>query len=246
MIPNENHAPRRVLVTGGSGSIGSEIVRLFSKNGDTVAFLYSKNEESARALSLETGAVAIKSDLSTSAGTKAAAKKASELLSGVDILVNCAGISKIKLFTDTTDDEISELINVNLISSVILARELAPSMISNKYGRIINIGSMWGERGASCEVIYSTAKAGMRGFTKSLAKELGPSGITVNCVEPGFIDTPMNASLGENFAKEIINSTPIGRLGTQADVASLVLYIASDSAEFITAQCIGVDGGIIL
>ena len=237
---------RNVLVTGGSGDIGSTIAIKFASGGDRVAITYSKNREKAEALSLKYGMTAIYADLSTPSGASLAAERAAEVLGTPDVIVNCAGYSVIKPLSMLSDEEITELISINLTSHIILTKRLSSLMISKGSGRIISIGSMWGDRGASCEAVYSAAKAGLEGFTKALAKELGPSGITVNCVEPGFIETRMNGSLGANAIKDIIDSTPIGRAGLPSDVANTVYFLASDDASFITAQCIGVDGAIIL
>lgn len=237
---------RNVLVTGGSGGIGGAIAVKFAECGDRVAITYNKNKEEAMRLSLEYNIIAIPADLSSVAGASLAADKIADILGAVDVIVNCAGYSVIRPLSMLSEDEISELVSINLTSHIILTKKLSASMIASGYGRIINIGSMWGARGASCEVVYSAAKAGLEGFTKALAKELGPSGITVNCVEPGFTETKMNKNIDAESVKEIIDSTPLGRAGTPFDVAETVYFLASDKASFITAQCIGVDGAIIL
>ena len=162
------------------------------------------------------------------------------------MLVNNAAISRIKLFTDVTDDDFSSIINTNLGGAFYLSREVAKHMIREQSGRIINIGSMWGKCGASCEVPYSASKAALRGMTMALAKELGPSGITVNCIEPGLIRTEMNSSLDEETIKGICEETPLMRMGEPEDVAALAIFLASDAASFITGQCIGVDGGFAI
>ena len=236
---------KKVIVTGGSRGIGAAIVRKFAENGDRVAFIYRNSDDAAKKLEEETGAFFIKADVSYPESAENAILQSIECLGGVDVLVNCAGISQIKLFTDITDGDWKKMLDTNLSGAFYASRSVASEMIKNHYGRIINIGSMWGKVGASCEVHYSAAKAGLRGFTMSLAKELGPSGITVNCIEPGVIDTDMNSELDETVKKELIDSTPICRIGTPEDVANAVFFIASDEAAFITAQCIGVDGGFV-
>lgn len=234
---------KRVLVTGGSGGIGAAIVRAFANEGCQVVFTYNKNLSSAEALSNETGATALAVDMENTETIHATVEKAAEILGGIDILVNCAGISQIKLFTDLSDNDIARMVQINLTALMTVTQTAAPYMIRNHSGRIINIGSMWGKTGASCEVHYSATKAALEGFTKALAKELGPSHITVNCIEPGVIETPMNASLDEETVQGLIDETPLMRLGTPSDVANAVLFLASDKASFITGQILGVDGG---
>jgi 3-oxoacyl-[acyl-carrier protein] reductase len=158
-------------------------------------------------------------------------------------LVNTAGVAQIKLFTDLSDAEWRRMIDTNLSSAFYVSRAIAKGMITRQWGRIINVGSMWGKVGASCEVHYSASKAGLRGLTMALAKELGPSGITVNCVEPGVIETDMNAALDDETKKELCDATPLCRMGSPLDVAAAVAFLSSDEAGFITGQMLGVDGG---
>jgi len=236
---------RKAIVTGGSRGIGAAVVRKFAAEGYSVAFIYRNSDAAAEALAKETGAIPIRADISDAVSAKKGIEEAVKALGGVDILVNSAGIAQIKLFTDITDDDWRRMIDTDLSGAFYASREAARLMIKNHYGRIINIGSMWGRAGASCEVHYSAAKSGLRGFTAALAKELGPSGVTVNCVEPGVMDTEMNACLDEGTRQELIDSTPLCRIGTPEDVAEAVFFLASDKASFITGQCIGVDGGFI-
>ena len=237
---------KRVLISGGSRGIGKGLCKVFCEHGYKVAFIYRSNDEAAALVAASTGALAIKADISLPYEAKKAVETAYEYLGGFDILVNNAGISQIKLFTDVSDEEFSSIINTNLGGAFYLTREVAKHMIREHSGRIINIGSMWGKCGASCEVPYSASKAALRGMTMALAKELGPSGITVNCIEPGLIRTEMNSSLDEETIKEICEDTPLMRMGEPEDVASLALFLASDAASFITGQCIGVDGGFAI
>ncbi|MBQ9784062.1 MAG: 3-oxoacyl-ACP reductase FabG [Clostridia bacterium] len=233
----------RVLVTGGSRGIGAACVREFAKNGDTVAFIYHSDVNAALDLADRTGAYAVRADLGNAIDATRGVEEAIALLGGIDVLVNNAGISQIKLFTDLTDADWNTMIDTNLGGAFFAARVAVKAMIAQQSGRIVNVGSMWGKTGASCEVHYSAAKAGLRGFTMALAKELGPSHITVNCVEPGVIDTDMNAALDEQTRAELCDATPLCRIGTPEEVAAAVCFLASDKASFITGQILGVDGG---
>ena len=237
---------KKVLVTGGSGGIGSGIVRAFCQNGDTVVFTYHHNLASARVLAEQTGATALCADLGDSESVRFAVASAKDIMGGIDVLVHAAGIAQIKLFDLTTDEDWNALLSANLSSTFYTCREVSRIMLGAHAGRIVLIGSMWGKVGASCEVAYSATKAGVRGLTMALAKELGPSGITVNCIEPGVIDTPMNACFDARTRAALAEETPLGRIGTPEDVAAAALFLASDGASFITGQCIGVDGGFAI
>ena len=234
---------RKIIVSGGSKGIGAAIVRRFSDAGDKVAFIYRSSDERASVVAAEAGAYAIKADVSSSKEATDAIEKAIALLGGVDTLINNAGVSHMGLLQDITDTEWDTVLNTNLSSAVYLSRAVTPEMVKQKQGRIINIGSVWGRCGASFEVAYSTTKAGLRGFTMALAKELGPSGITVNCIEPGVIRTDMNAHLTPEDIEALKDETPLCRIGEPEEVASLAYFLASDEASFITGQCIGIDGG---
>ena len=237
---------KKVLITGGSGGIGAGLVRAFRKNGDEVVFTYHNNLEAAKSLAMETGATALCMDGGDSENVNFIVESALDILGGIDVLVHAAGISYIKLFDMTTDADWDALLRTNLSSTFYVCRAVSKLMLRQHHGRMILIGSMWGKVGASCEVAYSATKAGVRGMTMALAKELGPSGITVNCIEPGVIDTPMNACFDAQTKQELAEETPVGRLGTPEDVAALALFLASDSASFITGQCIGADGGFAI
>lgn len=236
----------KVLITGGSRGIGRACVEKFSEAGHSVAFVCRSSYAEAASLAAKCGATAIYADLSKPDGARSAVESARLALGGIDVVVNNAGISQIKMFCDVTDEDWQNMLDTNLSSAAYVSRAALPCMVSQKWGRIINIGSMWGKVGASCEVPYSASKAGLRGFTKALAKELGPSGITVNAVEPGVIATDMNKELDEATLKELRDETPLCRLGDPCDVAELVLFLASEKASFITGQIIGVDGGFAI
>ena len=231
------------LITGGSRGIGREITRLFASKGYKTVFLYNSSSDAAQNLSDETGAIGLQCDVSEPAAVEAVCRKVVNEYGCPDVLVNNAGISHIGLFTELSNNDWYKIRDTNLSSVFFISREIAKGMISRHSGRIINIGSVWGNYGASCEAAYSASKAGVRGFTSALAKELGPSGITVNCVEPGVILTDMCAHFDEQTLDELKSSTSLCRLGSPEDVANAVYFLASDEASFITGQFLGVDGG---
>ena len=234
---------KRVIVTGGSRGIGAACVQGFAERGDKVVFLYNKSINEAEALSFETGAFGIQCDVSDADALKAALAEAERALGGVDILVNNAGKAHIGLLGDMSDEEILSVYRTDLLAATVACREVSRGMIRAHKGYIVNIGSVWGRVGASCEAVYSAAKAGLRGLTMALAKELGPSGVTVNCIEPGVILTDMNASLEPMALGELCDETPLCRLGEPRDIAEAVLFLTSGGADFITGQCLGIDGG---
>ena len=234
------------FITGGSRGIGACAVREFSKRGYMVAFTYLRSQDKALALASECGAFPIKADASISKEMNDAICRAIKEFGKIDILINNAGISEFSLFTDITDEMWQKMINTNLSSAFYASRAVLPSMISRKNGCIINISSMWGEVGASCEVHYSASKAGLIGLTKALAKEVAPSNIRVNCITPGAIDTDMNSHLSVEDIEQIKNETPLGRLGTCEDIVNAMLFLADDGASFITGQVLGVNGGMII
>ena len=237
------------LITGASGGIGQAIARRLARDGFALCLHYHQNEQAARALCDElqaqgVRAIAVAADLASEAQATALVAECEAKLSEVDVLVNNAGISKQGLLTDLSADEWRQLFGVHVDGAFYLARAALPAMIRKKAGRIIQISSMWGISGGSCEVAYSAAKAALIGFTKALAKEVGPSGITVNCVAPGVIDTPMNAHLGADDLAALADDTPLCRIGTPADVANAVAFFAGEQSAFVTGQVLAVDGGI--
>lgn len=237
---------KTAFVTGGSRGIGAAIVRELAGNGYRVAFTYLNSKEKAESLAVECNAVAFCADVSNPYQVKEAVSSAEKMFGHIDVLVNNAGISQIKMFNDITEDDWQNMISVNLGGAYRASRAVLDKMISRKSGCIINVSSIWGVTGASCEVHYSATKAALIGFTKALAKELGPSGIRVNCVAPGVIDTDMNASLDGDVRDELCQETPLCRIGSAEEVAKTVRFLASDDASFITGQIIGVNGGIVI
>ncbi len=242
---------RNVLITGASRGIGAETAHIFAKNGDRVFINYNRSENAARSLQSELSAcgydtVLAKADVSNSKEVNEMFENICREYGGIDVLVNNAGISQIKLFTDITDDDWNTMISVNLSGVFYCCRAALPYMIKKQHGRIINISSMWGQVGGSCEVHYSAAKAGIIGLTKALAMEEGLSGITVNCIAPGVIATEMNSHLSEQDISALKDETPTGTIGTPSDVANAVFFLASESASFITGQTLGVNGGFVV
>ncbi len=237
---------KNVLITGGSRGIGSEMVRLFSESGYRVAFTYKNSESRAEQLAKETGALKIYADSMKEQDIKHAVDVFETEIGSVDILINNAAISSFSLFTDISLEEWNTMMSVNVTGAFLYTKYALDTMIRNKWGRIINISSMWGIVGSSCEVHYSTTKAALIGMTKALAKEVGPSGITVNCIAPGLINTEMNGSLSEDDLKEIIDSTPVTRMGEARDIAEAALFLASEKSSFITGDVINASGGFVV
>ena len=237
---------KRVLITGGTRGIGRAMVLLFAKEGYKVAFTYKNSTELADQLELCSGAVAIKADSASEEDVFAAVARTVDAFGGVDILINNAGVSSFSMLQDLSLRDWNECISTNLTAAFLYSRETAPYMIRQGFGRIINITSMWGLVGASCEAHYSAAKAGLIGLTKALAKELGPSGITVNAIAPGVIDTDMNAHLSEEDMEALAEDTPVGRIGRPEEVAKAALYLAGDGASFITGDVLNISGGFVI
>ena len=225
------------VVTGATGGIGERIAAGLVKKGYVVYSLARsrKNAEGVRYRLV---------DLSDFEAAGEAVRQIAEEAGRIDLLVNNAGISLQKQVQDTTDADWQKVVNVNLGAAFYVTKAALPAMIARKSGKIVNISSMWGLTGASCEAAYSAAKAGLIGWTKALAKEVGPSGIHVNCVAPGLIDTEMNANLSDADRRAIIDETPLCRIGTPQDVADAVLFFASPQASFITGEVLRVDGGL--
>lgn len=235
---------KTVLVTGASRGIGAATAQLFAENGWNVVLNYNKSEAQALALAEKIGAVAVKADITKPDEIQNMLNAARVHFGSIDVLVNNAGIAQQKLFTDITENDWDNMFNVNVKSMFMVTNAVVRDMIRNRRGHIINISSIWGIAGASCEVHYSASKAAVIGFTKALAKELGLSKIAVNCIAPGVIDTQMNSHLDRETLSELKDETPLGKIGTGADIAKTALFLAE--SEFITGQIISPNGGIVI
>lgn len=239
------------VITGGSRGIGAAISSLFAKSGYHVIINYNKSEAAALTLADDLtkkgySAIAFKADISKPEECESLINFAITQFGKIDVLINNAGIAQQKLFTDIDTSDWNTMIGVNLSGTFYCSKAAVHNMLKYKSGNIINISSMWGISGASCEAHYSAAKSGLIGLTKALAKELGPSNIRVNCIAPGLIETDMNNNLDSNDINAIIEETPLSKIGKPEDVANTALFLASDSANFITGQVLSVDGGFIL
>ena len=240
---------KNVIVTGGSRGIGKCIVENLAREGYNVILNYNKSEKQARKIQNELREEGIlieiyKADVSKREEVKKLINFAIEKWESIDVLINNAGIAKLQMFQDVTENDWDEIINTNLKSAFYMSQEVLPNMLHKKSGCIINISSIWGMVGASCETVYSVSKAGMDALTKSLAKELGPSNIRVNSIAPGVIDTEMNSHIDEKIKKEIKNQTPLGKIGKPIDIYKCVKWLIDD--EFTTGQVISVNGGYVI
>ena len=238
---------RGVLISGGDRGIGAAAARAFYAAGYRVAVLYHQNAEAAEALAKALpGCTVVQCDVGSRPSCELAFRTVEQALGHVDVLVSNAGIAQQKLFTDITPDEWQRMLDVNLTGAFNLCQLALPGMIRRKAGRILTVSSMWGQTGGSCEVHYSAAKAGLIGLTKALAKEEGPSGITVNCVAPGVIETDMMAAFTAEDKAALAEETPVGRLGSADEVAALLVFLADEGAGYITGQVFGVNGGLVI
>lgn len=244
---------QRVLITGGSRGIGAAAVAAFAQAGASVAFIWHTGADAARQVVAQAQAaapgvqiLALQADVADSAAVNRAVRTAEELLGGLDVLVCNAGVAQQKLFTDLTDEDWRRIMGVDLDGAFYCCRAALPGMLRQKYGRILLVSSMWGQTGGSCEVHYSAAKAGVIGLCRALAKEEGPSGITVNCVAPGVIETDMMAGFTAEDKAALAEDTPVGRLGRPEEIAKTLLFLASPDAGYITGQVIGQNGGLVI
>lgn len=242
-----------VLITGGSRGIGAAAVLAFARSGYDVAFTWNHHGDAAEQVlasvqELAPGQqfLALRADAADPAQVTMAVRRAEQELGGLQVLVCNAGIAQQKLFTDTTDEDWRRIMSVDLDGAFYACRAALPGMIHRKYGRILLVSSMWGQTGGSCEVAYSAAKAGLIGLGKALAKEEGPSGITVNVVAPGVIDTDMMAGFSAEDRAVLAEDTPVGRLGTAEEIARTLVFLADEASGYITGQVIGQNGGLVI
>lgn len=238
-----------VLITGGSRGIGAAAVQAFAAAGYVVAFLWQHDAQAAERVAAccpASRVLPIRADVADSAQVNAAVRRAESELGGLGALVCNAGIAQQKLFTDLTDADWRTMMATDLDGAFYCCRAVLPGMLRQKYGRILLVSSMWGQTGGSCEVHYSAAKAGMIGLCKALAKEEGPSGITVNCVAPGVIETDMMAAFSAQDKAALAEETPVGRLGTAQEIAQTLVFLARPEAGYITGQVLGQNGGLVI
>ena len=233
---------KTALVTGGAGGIGEAICSRLAADGYYVYINYNNSQEKAEKLASEINGQAVRFDISDNNAVKNAVEK----IGHIDLLINNAGVSEIELFTSVKQEKAERILDINLKGTLNCARAVLPSMINKKNGNIINISSMWGQCGASCEVDYSASKAGIIGFTKALAKEVAPSGVRVNCIAPGFIMTEMNSRFSEEDLKLIRDDIPLGIFGEPRHIADAAAFLASEQAEYITGQILAVNGGMVI
>lgn len=238
---------KTALVTGGSGGIGSEVCKALAEDGWQVAVCYKSGRAAAEALVTELKgqglcAEAFHCDIGDRESIERCISEVRDSFGMVTLLVNNAGTADIELFTDMTDEKLCEMLEINLLGAMRMSRGVLTDMIREHTGNIINITSVWGEKGASCEVAYSAAKAGLIGFTKALAREVAISGIRVNCISCGMIDTKMNGELTEEDVRAIVDDIPAGRIGLPRDVTNAVRFLSSEGADYIHGQVIRVDG----
>ena len=238
---------KTVLVTGGSRGIGKAIVQKFANEGYNVILDYAKSDDAAFEIAKEfNNVVPYKADISVKREVNELVAFAEERFKKIDVLINNAGISSTGLLQDLTEEELKRIFSVNVNGTFFCTQAVLPQMLSRHAGKIINVSSIWGMVGASCEVAYSSSKAAIIGFTKALAKEVGPSGIHVNCIAPGIILTDMVSDYSMEEFDEIRKNIPLDRIGSTEDIANLAYFLASDDSNYITGQVISPNGGWII
>lgn len=247
----ENKMKKTVIITGASKGIGAAVAILFARKDYNVVLNYNNSYQSAQLLTSSLSSqgfsvMSFKADISNRLETELMIKEAVFKFGTVDVLVNNAGVSVTGLITDTDEFDSDRVFDINLKGTYNCCRSVTPVMVGQKSGKIINVSSMWGQSGASCEVAYSASKAGVIGLTKALAKELAPSGITVNAIAPGLIDTAMNSNISVEELDEFVKDIPLGRMGSAAEIAESIFFLSSDSANYITGQVLGINGGYII
>lgn len=234
---------KNVLITGGTRGIGAACSKIFVKNGYSVYATYNNDEKSAKEISEKLGIKTYKMNISDRNAVKDVLTDIIKNAGKIDVLINNAGIAQQKLFIDLEDSDWDNMIDTNLTGVYNVTKEVLKNMVSQNSGAIVNVSSIWGQCGASCEVHYSAAKAGVIGLTKALAKEMAMSGIRVNCVCPGMIETKMNSAFSNEDIEGICEEIPMGRCGKPMECAELIYFLASEKASYITGQIIGVNGG---
>lgn len=237
---------KTALITGGSRGIGAACARKLAAEGCRVAVNYNQSRTQAEALAEELGGIAVQADVADPEQVKGMVDTVLEKFCQLDILVCNAGVSHIGLLSDMTDQQWHRLFAVNVDGVFHCCRAVIPHFVHNKSGQIVTVSSMWGQVGASCEAAYSASKAAVIGLTRALAKELGPSGISVNCVAPGVIDTEMNRELSARDLAVLREETPLGQIGTAEQVADAVWFLCGGQSDFITGQVLGVNGGLVV
>ncbi len=242
---------KTVLITGASCGIGRAAAKKFAGEGYRVVLNYHRSREAAHRLESElqkagSAVLALQADVADPAQVEAMFRRAGEAFGLIDTLVCNAGIAEQKLFTDITEEDWARMMNINVSGAFRCCKAALPGMIQEKRGKIVLVSSIWGIAGASCEVHYSASKAALIGMTKALAKEVGPSGICVNCVAPGVTATKMNEGLSEETLLALREETPLGRIGTPAEIAEAIFFLASEKADFITGQVLSPNGGFVI
>lgn len=238
---------KNVLITGASKGIGKACAELFSKKGYRVFINYNNSEEAAKKLALKIDGILVKADVSEKEEVKDIISFINKNYGYISVLINNAGVSlPQKLLQDVEEEEFNKVFDINVKGMFNVTKEVLPFMINEKSGSIINISSMWGVTGGSCEVVYSASKSAIIGFTKALAKEVGPSGVRVNVIAPGVIKTDMNKNLTDEDFEFLKEETPLQKIGYPEDIANTALFLAENSSSFITGEVINVNGGIVI